>query len=185
MNPGMKAKPAEAPIALRELEKSDLPRLNAWRNDKTLLDALGNNFLFISSAVDEKWFEQYLKERDRVVRLSIVVKATGDHIGNVNFTAIHPINRSAEFSILIGEASCRGKGYGETATRQMLEHGFRDRGFNRIYLSVLEDNAAALRLYEKTGFKAEGVKRREIFKNGAFHDVVLMSILASEYSGAR
>lgn len=166
-------------ITLRELEKSDLAQLNSWRNDPALIASLGNNFLFISGAVDDAWFENYLQQRDKVVRLSIL--ADGRYIGNVNLTSIHPINRSAEFSIMIGSAQERGKGVGLEATRHMLHHAFEDRGLNRVYLTVLKDNAAAIALYKKIGFKEEGVKRQEIFKNGQFHDVVMMAILREEF----
>jgi diamine N-acetyltransferase len=166
-------------ITLRELERSDLPTLNRWRNDPALMALLGNNFLFIAEAVDEAWFASYLAQRDRQVRLSIVEE--GRYVGNVNLTAIHPINRSAEFSLMIGEASDRGRGIGAAATRYMLQHGFHDRGLNRIYLQVLKENHAAIHLYEKAGFKHEGVKRQEIFKNGQFHDMLCMAILRSDY----
>jgi RimJ/RimL family protein N-acetyltransferase len=166
-------------ITLRELEKSDLSTLNAWRNDKELMAMLGNNFLFISGAVDDAWFENYLQNRDKAIRLSILKH--GEYIGNVNLTAIHAINRSAEFSIIIGSAAHRGQGVGLEATRQILRHGFHDRGLNRIYLTVLKENVLAIAMYKKTGFLQEGVKREEIFKNGQFHDTIAMSVLRSEF----
>lgn len=166
-------------ITLRELEKSDLAQLNSWRNDPELVASLGNNFLFISGAVDDAWFNSYLQNRDKAIRLSIL--SDGKYIGNVNLTSIHPINRSAEYSIMIGVAEERGKKVGLEATQQILRHAFEDRGLNRVYLTVLSDNVAAIGLYEKVGFKREGVKRQDIFKNGQFHDVVMMAILASEF----
>lgn len=172
---------SKQPLILRELEKGDLPKLNAWRNDKRLLDLLGNNFLFISSAVDAAWFENYISNRDKAVRLAIVVADSNEYIGNVNLTSLHPVNRSAEFSILIGEEAYWSKGLGSIATRMMLEHGFNDRGLNRIYLTLLKDNTRALKLYEKMGFKVEGVKRQDVFKNGEFQDSIMMSILKSEF----
>jgi UDP-4-amino-4,6-dideoxy-N-acetyl-beta-L-altrosamine N-acetyltransferase len=169
-------------IKLRELEKTDLETLNSWRNDPELMSTLGNNFLFISGAVDAAWFENYLQNRDKAIRLSIITTPDNRYIGNVNLTNIHPINRSAEFSILIGSPQDRGKGAGRTATHHMLRHAFHDRGLNRIYLSVLKENVAALKLYEKMGLKKEGIKRQDIFKNGQFHDVVIMAMLQSEFS---
>lgn len=167
-------------ITLRELERADLPTLNAWRNDESLMASLGNNFLFITSAVDDAWFEGYLAARDKAVRLSIL--SDGRYIGNVNLTSIHAINRSAEYSIMIGAAGDRGKGAGALATQHILRHGFADRGLNRIYLTVLSDNVAAIRMYEKVGFRREGIKRQDVFKNGRFHDMVMMSILREEFA---
>jgi len=39
----------------------------------------------------------------------------------------------------------------------------------------------AKRLYEKVGFKEEGIMREAIFRNGVYHDYVVMSILEDEY----
>jgi len=175
-------KHSDSPIYLRELEKKDLAQLNNWRNDKKLLDLLGNNFLFISGAVDDNWFDNYLQNREKAVRLAIILKKGDLYIGNVNLTSIHAINRSAEFSLMIGEETHRGKGIGLLATNMMLQHAFKDRGLNRVHLDVLKENAAAIKLYEKAGFKREGVKRQDIFKNGTFHDVVMMSQLKEEFS---
>lgn len=168
-------------IKLRELERADLPALNRWRNDPELLDLLGNNFLFIAGAVDEKWYESYLASREHNVRLAITLADSGDYVGNVNLTAIHPVNRSAEFSILIGEKSLWGKGVGQEATRLMLAHAFADRNLHRVYLHVLATNARAVRLYERVGFRTEGTLREAIFKSGAYHDLVMMSVLRDEH----
>src|ERR1700693_2326753 len=99
-----------ATIKLRELDRSDLPRLNGWRNDKEIIELLGNNFLFISGAVDENWLQSSLQDREHNVRLAIIVEETGEYVGNVNLTSIHRVNRSAEYSILIGEKRYWSKG---------------------------------------------------------------------------
>ncbi len=168
-------------LIMRELERGDLPILNEWRNDPDVMHFLGNNFLFISSDVDEAWFDQYLKHRDRNVRLAMIHKKDGRYLGNVNLTNIHPINRAAEFSIVIGNKEYWGHGFGEEATRVMLDHGFLNLNLHRIYLSVIAYNDRALKLYEKIGFRNEGAAREGIYKDGAFHDVVNMGILKKEY----
>jgi RimJ/RimL family protein N-acetyltransferase len=171
-------------IRLRELERADLATLNRWRNDPELLDLLGNNFLFIAGAVDEKWYESYLASREHNVRLAIVLEKGGQYVGNVNLTGIHPVNRSAEFSILIGDKALWGKGVGQEATRLMLAHAFGDRNLHRVHLSVLATNARALRLYEGVGFRTEGTLRQAVFKTGAYHDLVMMSVLRHEHRPA-
>ena len=52
---------------------------------------------------------------------------------------------------------------------------------NRIELGVLGSNISGLKLYEKVGFKREGVKRQSIYKNGKFVDVIMMAILKEEF----
>jgi len=64
----------------------------------------------------------------------------------------------------------------------MLRHGFLDLNLWRIYLSVLAGNHAAIRVYEKAGFRTEGQARGAAFKNGRYEDTVLMAVLRDEFT---
>jgi len=166
-------------ITLREIESGDLDKINLWRNNKAVVDLLGNNFRFISLEVDKIWFENYIKNRKNNVRLAILFK--GNFIGMVNLTDIHEINQSAEFSIIIGEEKFHNKGIGYFASKEILKHGFNNLNLNRIFLEVLDFNKKAIFLYKKLGFIQEGVKRESIYKNSIFCNVVIMSILKKEF----
>jgi RimJ/RimL family protein N-acetyltransferase len=52
---------------------------------------------------------------------------------------------------------------------------------HRVFLRVHADNARGIRCYEKVGFQREGTLRESVFRAGAYRDMVLMSILASEF----
>lgn len=168
-------------IKLREIEASDLPILNKWRNDASIIDYLGSNFFFIAEEIDQRWYENYIAHRDQAVRLAIVDAENEEYVGNVNLTSIHKINRNAEFSIMIGNKAYWGKGIGEDATRQMIQHGFMDLNLERIYLYVLEQNDRAIKLYEKVGFKREGLQRNCVYKNGTFQSMWCMAIIKEEF----
>ena len=169
-------------VFLREIEHADVQRINRWRNDPQVIELLCANFFFVGPAVDEQWFDGYLANRDKAVRLSIVDAATQTHIGNVNLTGIQALNRSAEFSIFIGDKQYWSAGYGASATRQMLAHAFNDLNMHRISLTLLQENVRALRLYERMGFHDEGCQRDAVYKNGRYHNVLAMGLLASEWS---
>jgi RimJ/RimL family protein N-acetyltransferase len=46
---------------------------------------------------------------------------------------------------------------------------------------VINNNERAIAVYKKSGFTVEGVQRQAVFKEGAYLDVMQMSILASEF----
>ena len=164
----------------RELERADLAVINLWRNDADLISSLGNNFRFINGEVDQNWFENYLQNRDKAVRLAIIAAAGCPLIGTVQLTNIHCVDRSAEFSIMIGDRDHWSKGVGTLATRFMLDHGFHDLNLNRIYLTVLSSNIRAIKTYERVGFVREGVLREAVFKDGRFEDLIQMSQLRGD-----
>ncbi len=166
---------------IRELQKSDLPSINKWRNDPELLSFLGNNFLYISEDVDNAWFENYLQNREKSKRYAIL-DADNDHlVGTVQLTNIHSINHSAEFSITIGEKKYWNKGAGQVASKEIIRHGFEDLNLHRIYLTVLSNNQRAIHIYFKLGFVQEGVLRKAMYKNGGYEDLVMMSLLKDEF----
>ena len=46
---------------LREVTRTDLPAITAWRRDRALIAHLGAPFRFINRETDEAWFDDYLK----------------------------------------------------------------------------------------------------------------------------
>lgn len=115
------------------------------------------------------------------VMLAICDQATDNHVGNVALKHIHPVHRRADFSIIIGDKAVWGRGFATEATRLMVDYGFRRWNLHSIYLGVLVENVAAVRAYEKVGFRIDGTDREAWWADGRFHDVHRMSILATEY----
>lgn len=49
---------------------------------------------------------------------------------------------------------------------------------------VFEDNARAIRAYEKCGFQKEGRLREATYRRGRYYDQLMMSILDHEFEAA-
>jgi RimJ/RimL family protein N-acetyltransferase len=95
-------------------------------------------------------------------------------VGAIGLSHIDPGKGEAEYGILIGEASARGQGLAREASELILSHGFRSLGLRRVVLNVFADNAAAIRLYERLGFRIvpEGTTTR--MKNGVSRETLRM-----------
>ena len=170
-------------LKLRELCREDIPEINSWRADRGMIDCLGAPYRYIGLEIDEEWFDSYLKRRANTVRCAVVEDTNPDEIlGLATLANIDWVHRSCIFHIMIGEKA-QGKGVGTFSLREMVRHAFFDLGLNRIELSVLEDNARAIKLYEKCGFVYEGRKRAAAFKNGTFKDMLMMSLLRDDWDG--
>lgn len=167
---------------LRELEKNDISVINKWRNNPDIISSLGAPFRYINQDVDEKWFDNYMINRGNSVRCAVLFN--DNLVGLVSLTSIDTLNRSAEFHIMIGDISSQNKGAGSFATNEMLNHAFNNLNLHRISLSVLEDNTRAQHVYEKVGFKKEGVLRKVFFKNGIYVNAFIYSILKNEYKNS-
>jgi RimJ/RimL family protein N-acetyltransferase len=167
-------------IYLRPLdEETDLDRCLEWINDPEVLTTLGRRQP-MGRAAEREWLQEQYKSEEHL-NLAIVLKDGDRHIGNCGFNEIDYVNRSAVFGILIGEKEAWGQGYGPEAARLILKYGFEELGLHRIGLDVYSHNPRAIRAYEKAGFVREGTLRESYYRNGVYHDTIVMSVLESEW----
>lgn len=74
------------------------------------------------------------------------------------------------------------RGEGEPFLRALLDQVFGPRNAHRIGFDVTTDNTRALRLYDRLGFRREGLIRECWLRpDGAFADCYLMGLLAREW----
>ncbi|HEY2979713.1 MAG TPA: GNAT family protein [Anaerolineales bacterium] len=178
-------------VRLRAVERTDLPKFFEWVNDPEVTLGLGM-YLPMSNADEEKWFEGAQTRDANEKPLAVEIKE-GDGsaagvvppgwklIGSCGVFGIEWVNRSAELGILIGDKSIWNKGYGTEVMRLLLRHGFETLNLNRLFLRVYAANARAFRAYVKAGFVEEGRMREGVFKNGRYDDIIVMSVLRSEW----
>ena len=170
-------------ITLRELSREDIPIVNRWRRDPVVADGIGAPARFIGLDVDLKWHEDYLSRRGSEVRCAVCLGDSGQLVGMVSLTRIDYVNRNAEYNAMVGERASQNRGIGTAATRAMVRHGFFDLNLHRIYVSIVRENISSIRMCEKAGFREEGTIRDGAYKNGRYHDLVLMGVLDSEVRG--
>jgi len=118
--------------------------------------------------------------RDSLV-LAIVEKKDDRHIGNISIQSIDYIARNGEFAIIIGEREAWGKGYSKEAGRLIVDHAFKVLNLERVYCGTSEKNIPMQKLALGMGFKEEGRRRKAIFKDGEYLDIMEYGILKEEW----
>lgn len=172
-------------VRLRAIEREDLPNCVRWLNDRDVTEFLLQSSP-MSQAMEEKWFDDQLSispTSGQVLVIEAQVGADWVHIGNTGLHHIEQVTREAEFGIFIGEKSYWNQGFGREATLLTLKHGFEDLNLNRIYLHVFEMNPRGIAAYKAAGFVQEGTLREAVYKNGRYYNVLVMSVLHSEWRG--
>lgn len=112
--------------------------------------------------------------------LLVALRDTDEVIGDIALQSIDSYNRNANVRIAI-EERFQGKGYGSEALKLMLDYGFGIVNLHRIELNVFAYNERAAHVYEKLGFKKEGVQRDALYYDHEYHDSILMAILEDEF----
>lgn len=166
-------------VRLRAFERDDLDANHAFVNDYETVRGMLSGIPFPSSLSDEqRWLEQQTSYTRGEYQFAIE-DGGGDLVGRCGVIRLDWKNRVAEVAIMLG-TPYRGRGYGTEAMALLTAFCFREMNLHKVKVSVFDFNAAAIRCYEKCGFVREGVLREEIFRDGAYRDVVLMARMAEE-----
>jgi RimJ/RimL family protein N-acetyltransferase len=152
-----------------------------WFNDAEATQFVQQRYFPNTLQKQLEYYRSSIASSSSKIQLGIVPKGGAEIVGVVSLSAIDFLNRKAEFGIMIGVKEARSQGYGSEACALMLRHGFEKLGLHKIYLGVHAEHAAAIRSYEKAGFRRDGVLREDAFINGKFADMVIMSVLAREF----
>lgn len=105
----------------------------------------------------------------------------GQLCGLVNLDGLDPHNSHAEIGIAITDRLLRGQGLAEEGLRLLLDFGFGELNLNRIWCRIISGNEPSVKLFQKAGFKTEGVLRRHVLRNGEFRDMLIFGLLRDEY----
>lgn len=169
-------------IELRRHRRRHYPLYARWYGDEEVWRLTSWTGAPMRRSAVERLFEsREASEMDD----SFAIHRAGEEepIGVISLMNISEANASADLSIIVGDEKDRERGLGTEAIRVILRYGFEQLKLHRVGLSVFEFNTTAISAYEKLGFREEGRMRRALHRDGAFHDAILMSLLASEWEG--
>jgi RimJ/RimL family protein N-acetyltransferase len=166
---------------LSSCRPGDAEKWAEWFNDLAVTIPLGDEAYLPSTLESEQEVvASMIKGREHV--FSVIDLESDELIGRCLLSGIDHINRKAMFGIVIGEKSYWGKGYGQEATRLMLDYGFNLLNLNSIMLGVFSFNTQAINCYLKVGFKEIGRRRQARIIGGRKYDAIFMDILAEEFT---
>ena len=166
-------------VRLRAFEAGDLDANHAFVNDYETLRGMMSGIPFPASVADE---QQWLNQQSSYTRGEYqfaIEDFEGDLVGRCGIIRVDWKNRLGELAIMIG-TPYRGKGYGTEAMGILCDFCFREMNLHRLKVTVFSFNEAALKCYEANGFVREGLLRQELWRDGAYHDVVILAKLAPE-----
>ncbi|TKI57406.1 GNAT family N-acetyltransferase [Brevibacillus antibioticus] len=168
-------------VYLRKMTGEDVDVYHTWRNDVEVMWTTNPSMDVFTWDDTNGFVNQVILQGSSSKSYMIVDSQTNRPIGITSLIQIDLKNRNAECIIDIGEKEYWGKGYGREALKLLLDYAFLEMNLHRVSLRVFSFNEKAIRLYERLGFKQEGISRQFLFREGKWHDIVHMGILQQEY----
>jgi RimJ/RimL family protein N-acetyltransferase len=131
----------------------------------------------ISEPSEAFWIGEMIRAAEHLV---LVAEADGEVVGNVLVSVDRGVatEHIGVLSITLSE-DWRDVGIG-TDLVAAAQRWTRERGLRKLSLGVFPDNARAIAVYEKRGFRREGLRRRQYRAGDTFRDEVLMAWFPEE-----
>ena len=157
-------------VLLRRGRPEDAEGLIQIRNEPEVVRWWGSNEI-------EEISDQFIEADE-----GFVVEACGEVVGAIQYhEEDDPMYRHAGMDIFL-TASRHGQGLGTEAIRLLASYLFEERGHHRLTIDPAADNLAAIRAYERVGFRRVGIMRKyERGPDGVWHDGLLMDMLKEEF----
>lgn len=164
-----------SPCSLEDAEK-----WTEWDNDLEVTIPLGDEaYTPYSLEKMQDIIGEVMEQQSHI--FSIVDLETDTPIGRCLLFDIDQVNRRAMLGIVIGEKEYWNKGYGQEATKLLLDYGFNLLNLHNIMLGTFSFNERAIACYRRVGFQEIGRRREARIVGGKKYDLVLMDMLAEEF----
>ena len=152
---------------------------------QTYLNALNDDSIIgLTEARHKKWNVENVLEyinNSNVKGVSLLVGifliSSDKPIGNIRLFNFHDIHKRAELGILIYDKSEWGKGYGTEALKAISDYGFKELGLHRITADYYKNNIGSAKIFEKAGYKIEGVFCDHFYLNNKYVDSIRIALI--------
>ena len=166
-------------VRLVPLDRSlHLENAYRWLNDPAVTATLKNCF-GVSRRQEEAYFDRLESDRDRNLHWGIHDES-GRHIGIIMLRLDWRM-RSASGGLFLGARDAWGKGYATDAARVRSRFAFEQLGLHRVEGHTF--NPAMRRVYQKAGYRPEGVARKAFWRDGRWNDAHRYALVDDDYFG--
>ena len=170
-------------VTLRELRKEDAKLMLEWMHDKKIQASFKKNMMDITlEKAEEFCINARIPEEicDGLCVHFAIVDENDEYLGTISLKNIDLYDERAEYAIAL-RPSAHNRGVAYEATMKVLSKAFDEYNLHRVYLTVVETNHNAIKLYEKCGFTYEGELRSHIKCNGIFVNWKLYGLIDDEF----
>ena len=173
------------------IDKEIKLELTSESHAEGLFEALSHNRTHLSGflpwvdnmqSVDD--FQSYIKNCQTLYQqgkeVSFVILANEVVVGRIGLHHINDQNKCAAIGYWLTK-NAEGNGIITKSCKALIHYGFHDLGLQRIEIKAAVENLRSRAIPEKLHFKKEGILRQAEWVNNKFLDLVLYSIIRTEW----
>jgi RimJ/RimL family protein N-acetyltransferase len=162
-------------VILRAFERDDAERCYRWMNDPNIVRTLKSRYpIAFQNEID--WLERAISVSDEERHFAIERRDDRSHIGNASIHDIDWVSRTASFGLFVGEPSAWNRGFGSDAIGTLVRFAFDEMNLRKLRINIFDYNERAKHVLETHGFVQEGRLRQEFYREGTYHDIVILSV---------
>lgn len=174
-------------LILRPFTEDDLDALHAYQSLPEVARYLywdPRDRAATAEALKRRISVPALEREGDILVLAVLLRDTGDLVGEVNLAWLSEAHRQGEFGFVFNPAY-QGRGYAGEAAVEMLRLGFEGLGLHRIVGRCDGRNDASARLMARLGMRREAhFVQNEIVK-GEWTDELVFAMLDEEWAAGR
>ena len=162
-------------VILRAFERDDAERCYRWMNDPNIMRTLKGRYP-IAFSNELQWLERAMQPSVTERHFAVERRDDRTHIGNASVHDIDWVSRTAWFGLFIGEPTAWNRGFGGDAIGALVRFAFDEMNLTKLRINVFDYNDRAKHVLEAHGFVQEGRLRRDFYREGTWHDLVILSV---------
>ncbi len=151
-----------------------------WFNNEQITENMQKHYFPNTKSMQMDFLKTQIENNPKKLQLGIVHKQDDVLIGAISLNDIDFFNRKCEIAGLIGEKEYQKLTSFVEANKILFKHAFDQLNMHKLYGGTLIREISEL-YCRVLGFQEEGVKRKEIYKNGVYRDIFSFGLLREEY----
>lgn len=164
-------------VILRRMKISDAnEKYLSWMLDPDINQYLETRF--------KKWDLPKLRDyvrgvlgNRRCLFWAIIHRKSRKHIGNIKIGPVVLPHHFADIGIIIGDKSFWGKGLGTESLKLAKAYCFKKLRTHKLIAGVYSDNTGSIKIFKKSGFSVEGIRKKQYSSGGKYVDAILFGCL--------
>ncbi len=173
-------------LALRPFEIDDAPAIARASREEPEMSFNARGRRPLSPLSVEAWIARQGEQTPPgAINLAVVLRESGELIGEVNLVEIDWIARTAETAAWIYQPRHRGGGLGTEMKHLLLDYAFDRLGFHQVRSYVYDINPRSAAAVRKQGYRDAGRQWWISVKGASFVGWNVFDLLADEWRAAR